>query len=278
MDKGKKGFFNKRTLWIAGYCVLLLAVALMFDRRLEVNRYSVDAEQIDGVIRLALLTDLHSSSYGKGCDKIIKALRKEAPDIVLLGGDIFDDVLSNDNATALVNALGSEFLCYYVSGNHEYWTNDIDSIKATVEAAGIEVLEGECYTVEVRGQKINICGVDDPVYDYDRMYRQMDAADEASDNGYYTVLLSHRPEMVEEYGRYGFDLVLAGHAHGGQMRVPYVLENGIYSPNQGWMPKYTSGLYELDGYDLIVSRGLDRDSVSVPRLFNRPEIVLVEVG
>lgn len=90
----------------------------------------------------------------------------------------------------------------------------------------------------------------------------------------FNILLAHRPEYIEEYGQYPFDLVLSGHAHGGQWRIPYLM-NGLIAPNQGWFPKYAGGLYRHGDMTEIVGRGLLLDWK--PRLFNPPEIVVVDI-
>lgn len=249
---------------------------IIFDKRLQVTYYSVESDKVQSNVRMLLLTDFHSNSYGKNASKIMKKVRKVSPDIVLLGGDIYDDVLPNDNAEALVKALANEYLCFYVTGNHEYWSGNVENIKSELKNFGVTVLEGDCNTVNVRGQIINICGVDDPVYDYAETYAQLQSSATASNNGNFSVLLSHRPELVDEYAKYNFDIVLSGHAHGGQVRVPFLI-NGLYAPNQGWFPKYAGGLYDIDGYTLIVSRGLDKETVKIPRIFNRPEMVVVDL-
>jgi predicted MPP superfamily phosphohydrolase len=95
-------------------------------------------------------------------------------------------------------------------------------------------------------------------------------------NGHYTILLAHRPEEIERYSAYHFDLVLSGHAHGGQWRLPGIV-NGLLAPDQGWFPRYAGGEYLVNGTTLIVSRGLARESTRIPRIFNRPELVVVDL-
>ena len=106
--------------------------------------------------------------------------------------------------------------------------------------------------------------------------KQLYSADEMSDRQYFSVLLSHRPELVELYQEHDFDLVLCGHAHGGQWRIPEIL-NGLYAPNQGVFPKYAGGRYDFENQTMIVSRGLARESTLAPRIFNRPELVIVDI-
>jgi predicted MPP superfamily phosphohydrolase len=149
--------------------------------------------------------------------------------------------------------------------------------------------------VEVCGQCIDLCGVEDPdVYrircdkkadprgykrakkeKLDVFGRQLEAV-KAQTTGHFTVLLSHRPEEFDRYVACGFDLVLCGHAHGGQWRIPGVL-NGLFAPDQGIFPRYAGGRYDRDGTTMIVSRGLARESTLVPRIFNPPELVIVTI-
>ena len=158
---------------------------------------------------------------------------------------------------------------------------------AILEECGITRLNGEAATVEINGSRICICGVDDPYawadsYGFtehpEGSFREQVAQVAAHvEDGAYTILLTHRPELLDVYSQYGFDLVLAGHAHGGQWRIPGIL-NGLWAPNQGLFPAYAGGRYAQDGTVMIVSRGLARESTRVPRLYNRPEMVMIEVN
>ena len=125
-----------------------------------------------------------------------------------------------------------------------------------------------------------ICGADDPLLDEIKgegiSVQQRRTARASVPEDAFSVLLSHRPELVEDYRELAFDLVVSGHAHGGQWRLPHLI-NGAYAPHQGILPDYAGGMYELDNTTLIVSRGLARETTLVPRIFNRPELVLVEI-
>lgn len=265
---------------IIGAALLLLCL-ILFDARMKTVHYTVDAPELDGKVRIALVTDLHSCRYGKDQQKLIDAIDHQQPDIVLLGGDIIDDHMAFDNAEIFLAAIAKKYPCYYVTGNHEYWSRRIDVILDIMHSNGVTVLSGNGETLEINGQRFNLCGVDDPdaaVYssDSDGIINQLSSANELCGNGLYTVLLSHRPELMKTYAEYDFDLVLSGHAHGGQWRIPGIL-NGLYAPNQGLFPKYGGGRYERDGCTMIVSRGLARESTRVPRILNRPELVIVEL-
>ena len=144
----------------------------------------------------------------------------------------------------------------------------------------MRILSGECETITVNGQPVSICGVDDPAIDRAEGQRifleQLDRVGAAEKDGAFALLLAHRPEFAETYAAYEFDLTLCGHAHGGQWRIPGI-QNGLYAPDQGLFPKYAGGMYALDHMTMIVSRGLARESTRVPRIFNRPELVIVEI-
>ena len=229
-------------------------------------------------MRVVLVTDLHSCFYGRGQHTLISMIDKEKPDIILLGGDIFDDKLSDDNAKLLLEDLVTKYPCYYVSGNHEYWSERVDEMKEYLEGIGVSVIEGECETVEINGAVMDICGVDDPT----RLYRstwiaQLENAYEQTEEDHIRILVTHRPEEVSEYEKYDYDLIVAGHAHAGQFRIPFI-NKGVFAPNQGYMAEYISGRYELsNGSIMVVSRGLARESTPAPRYFNHPEIVVIDL-
>ncbi len=263
-------------------CVLLI-VFLVFGlyNALKVVTYTIETEKIANPVKIALVTDLHSCKHGENQEDLIDAINEANPDVVLLGGDIYDDVLPNENTSIVLGAISEKYPCYYVTGNHEYWSDDIETFLELVESFGITVLDGSYETIEVNGQSVNICGITDPdvlryTEGHDDIRQQLDNLADVNDNGNYTILLAHRPELIDTYREYDFDLVLSGHAHGGQWRIPGLI-NGVLAPNQGWFPKYAGGLYEFKDMDFIVSRGLSRESTRVPRFFNRPELVLIEL-
>ena len=277
---------KKRIVCIIG--ILLILLVIVCDSRLKIVFYEVSSDKVNAPVRIALLTDLHSCRYGENQKNLLDAVQKQNLDVVLLGGDIFDDNGSYDNAELTVRQLAEQYPCYYVTGNHEYWGYDVGTILDIVKDCGVNILAGECDTITINGQMLSICGVDDPdaeVYlaEGEPVERQLERADEAAQEvekilgtDIFSVLLSHRPELFETYQNYSFDLVLSGHAHGGQWRIPGLL-NGLFAPNQGLFPEYAGGRYDYMGGTMIVSRGLARESTPVPRIFNRPELVIVDV-
>ncbi|MEE1043782.1 MAG: metallophosphoesterase, partial [Clostridia bacterium] len=224
----------------------------------------------------------HSCYYGENQSEIIDATNIFNPDAVLLGGDIFDDVLDEENAKILVKELAKKYPTYYVSGNHEWWSNKMYDFFDYITSSGCKVLRGNSEYITVGKNKISICGIDDPeVNRYDALYTCWEEQLENLGNGLkadcLNILLSHRPENIDKYAEYDFDIVMSGHAHGGQFRIPFVL-NGFCAPGQGFFPEYAGGVYDIKDKKFIVSRGLSDENSRLPRIYNKPELVFVNVN
>lgn len=269
---------RKKHWWILPVLAILVVLTLIaLDERLTLRTYTVASPKLTAEVRLAVVTDFHSSD---NADDVVAMVASCAPDAVLLVGDMFDDDIANrptERTLSLMRQLSALYPCYYVSGNHEAWTGEMDALYQQTEEAGVTVLRMSSGVLTVRGQRIALCGIPDP---YEMVFsgapdteEQLRQALEDVDSADFTVLLAHRPELLTKYAQFPFDLVVSGHAHGGQVRIPGVL-NGLYAPNQGWFPKLAGGAYTQDGTTLIVSRGL-AVRTRLPRIFNRPEVVLV---
>lgn len=269
---------RKKHWWILPALAILVALALIaLDERLILRTYTVVSPKLTAEVRLAVVTDFHSSD---NADDVAAMTASCAPDAVLMVGDMFDDDTQNrptERTLSLMRQLSALYPCYYVSGNHEAWTGEMDALYQQTEEAGVTVLRMSSGVLTVRGQRIALCGIPDP---YEMVYsgapdteEQLRQALEDVDSADFTVLLAHRPELLAKYAQFPLDLVVSGHAHGGQVRIPGVL-NGLYAPNQGWFPKLAGGAYTQGGTTLIVSRGL-AVRTRLPRIFNRPEVVLV---
>lgn len=270
---------NRKNKMILIALLLLFHVVLFFfacRTDIRIAKYEIKSNKVTEDFTIALITDLHSCDYGEGQEELLSQLYPEEPDIVLLGGDIVDDMFSRGSVKELLSVVSKKYPTYYVSGNHEVWSNEIDIIKTMIRDYGIVVLEGDCIPIEIRGQTINLCGIDDPEMGAHLFSHQLENCFKTVDKDHFTILLTHRPEVISKYLTYNVDLILAGHAHGGQWRIPGLL-NGLYAPNQGLFPKYAGGLYAFEDKTMIVSRGLARETTRVPRIFNRPEIVIVKM-
>lgn len=269
---------RKKHRWILPVlAILVILTPIALDERLILRTYTVASPKLTAEVRLAVVTDFHSSD---NADDVVAMVASCAPDAVLMVGDMFDDDTANrptERTLSLMRQLSALYPCYYVSGNHEAWTGEMDALYQQTEEAGVTVLRMSSGVLTVRGQRIALCGIPDP---YEMVFsgapdteEQLRQALEDVDSADFTVLLAHRPELLAKYAQFPLDLVVSGHAHGGQVRIPGVL-NGLYAPNQGWFPKLAGGAYTQGGTTLIVSRGL-AVRTRLPRIFNRPEVVLV---
>lgn len=262
----KKTIWDKRlTYIILGWLLILAAIAC--DVGITVPRYEFVTDKVSKDTRIVLLTDFHSSSYGDNQQVLVDIVEKQQPDAILLCGDILEDVRPHEHSIELLSQLGEKYPCYYTTGNHEEWSGEVDNIKKIVAECGVKVMAGEY--ADFSG--IRVCGADNslPASQYSNCVN-------ATDKGLFTIMMSHRPDRVNMYSGNGFDLVVCGHAHGGQIIVPYFL-NGLYAPDQGVFPDYAGGRYTLaDGTtEMVVSRGLCKNQL--PRVFNQPEVVVIDI-
>ncbi len=263
--EAKKSIWDKRpTYIILGWLLILAAIAC--DVGITVPRYEFVTDRVTEDTRIVLLTDFHSSSYGTNQQVLLDVVDRQQPDVILLAGDILEDVRPHEPSIELLSQLSKKYPCYYTTGNHEEWSGEVDNIKKIVRECGVEILEGEY----VDFGEIRICGVDNEMYGK----QFVDCVDAAGEK--FTVLMSHRPDRVDMYSGKGFDVVVCGHAHGGQVIIPFLI-NGLYAPNQGIFPEYAGGHYTLaDGTtEMVVSRGLCKNQL--PRVFNQPEVVVIDI-
>ncbi len=230
------------------------------------------------------ISDLHSHQFGKNHSRLVKAVREARPDLIAITGDLTNQGMWDaEYIGGLVRRLQDIAPVYFVTGNHEYYTRDLPKLLTLLESAGVLVLDDTSMVIARGSESITIAGIRDP-----QMYSRRSGGKDSTiqwksslatlratiESEKYTLLLSHRPEFIEEYGRLGFDLVLSGHAHGGQVRLPII--GPLYAHGQGRFPKYTSGIYRRGETVLVVSRGLGNSGFPV-RVLNRPELVIVRL-
>ena len=277
-------FTKKKTICIlSGILLILIVWTAWGNAALELNTYTISSrglpDAFDGY-RIAQVSDLHNAEFGDGNQRLLDMLREAEPDMIAITGDLIDSRKTN---IAVALAFAEEAVriapCYYVSGNHEARVPEYRELKAGLEAAGVTVLDDARVEIEISGKSITIIGVNDPSFLAD--YLTSDAAvmdrklsELSSEDASFTILLSHRPELFDTYAAHEMDLVLTGHAHGGQFRLPLI--GGLIAPNQGLFPKYDDGLYSEGNTNMIVSRGLG-NSIIPFRFNNRPEVVLIEL-
>lgn len=235
-------------------------------------------ESFDGY-KIIQLSDLHSKLFGKEQSKLVNKVLKEEPDMIVFTGDLVDSKNYNEeNSLILMEKLLGVALVYYVTGNHEKWFGKFHDLEEKLIDIGVKVLRNESLDIFYNENKIALSGFDDPDF-YNNTYKingtQIEGLEKFIDileENKFNILLAHRPELFHIYENSKFDLVFSGHAHGGQIRMPFI--GGIIAPNQVFFPEYTSSMYKGENTSMIVNRGLG-NSIIPQRIFNRPEVIVV---
>ena len=280
--KGKK--HRGRGCLTALIILALIAAAAAFlikDSRedLEISRYEVASQKLpesfDG-FKIVQLSDLHGAEFGEDGMGLVEKVKELEPDIIALTGDFVTD----EGDLAAVEKLAARLvkLCpvYFISGNHEFGSGLAVKVRNILERAGVKYLSNEYLTINRGEDGILLGGVEDPLAYADMLspdelaQKMNDAAPDA-----FKILLGHRNYWMTEYPELPVDLIFCGHAHGGLIRIPGV--GGLIGTDRRLFPDFDAGEYNNGRYTLIVSRGLG-NSVPIPRVFNRPEIVCVELS
>ena len=269
---------------VAAILFALIAWIIWGNTALELNTYTISSSKLpqsfDGY-RIAHVSDLHNAEMGKNNEKLLTMLRDADPDMIAITGDLVDSRNTDiEVALQFVREAVKIAPCYYVTGNHEARISEYDELKAGMEAAGVTVLEDAQTEISLTGEFITLIGVNDPSYQTDYLFGDAKTVMNTkleelhTEQDRFTILLSHRPELFETYVDHDLDLVLSGHAHGGQFRLPFV--GGLVAPNQGFFPEYDAGLYSMNHTNMIVSRGIG-NSILPFRFNNRPEVIIIEL-
>ena len=279
-----------RALVLAGLALALLAALLLagnawanarvWNARVEIWDEKIPAA-FDGFV-LCQVSDVHNEARGEGNAALLRALREAAPDLICITGDFLDSRRTDlDFALELAGQLAEIAPAVYVTGNHEARLKDLSALEAGLAARGVRVLRDGWTPLARGGEEIALLGLDDPGFAAGEDWTLAEGLDQtqarlsallAQAGDRFSFVLSHRPELLPAYAEAGADLVLSGHAHGGQVRLPGI--GGLFAPGQGILPRLTSGVHARGETRLVVSRGLGNSAFSL-RVFNPPEIVTV---
>ena len=232
--------------------------------------------------KIVQISDLHDAQIGENNENLIAMTAENEPDCIQLTGDFVDcSRFHPERSLSVAESLVKIAPVYYVSGNHEAILSDADYQALTdgLRALGVCVLEDESAELTRGGQSIRLIGLTDIGFHPGTLEEKKDALRTALSallpEDEFSVTLAHRPELMDVYTECGAPLVLSGHAHGGQIRLPGI--GGLIAPGQGLFPKYTEGKYEENGTTLVVSRGVG-NSVLPLRVNDRPQIVVVQLA
>ena len=278
---------KKKFIFLVVVAIVLVVLVIWIawgNTALELNTYTVSSAKLpqsfDGY-RIAHVSDLHNAEMGKDNEKLLTILRDADPDMIAITGDLIDSRSTNvEIALNFIREAVKIAPCYYVTGNHEARVNEYDELKSGMEAAGVIVLEDARTEISLEGKTITLIGVNDPSYQTDYLFGDSETVMDTkleelhTEDDVFTILLSHRPELFDIYADHGMDLILSGHAHGGQFRLPFI--GGLVAPNQGLFPEYDAGIYTEGNTNMLVSRGVG-NSILPFRINNRPEVILIEL-
>lgn len=263
---------------------LLCGIYLFYENTtVQITNYSISNIKVPedfNDYRIIQISDFHNTTSQKLTNDLINKIKEQKPDIIVLTGDLIDSRNTKiDIAISFIKQIIDVAPVYYVTGNHEARIDKYNEFKEQMSNLGVNILENKVEILKQNDSEINLIGINDPNFNHefvitDSEVIQTEIEKLEYDKESYTILLSHRPEVFETYVSENIDLIFTGHAHGGQIRLPFV--GGIIAPNQGLFPKYTSGKYEEKNTTMIVNRGIG-NSLFPFRINNRPELVIVDL-
>ena len=268
---------------ISAILIILVVWTVWSNVTVGVTHYTVAGNRLPSSFdhyKIAVISDLHNAEFGENNSSLTTLIKNEKPDMIAITGDLIDSGKTDiEIAENLVKKLVEIAPCYYVTGNHEAWIGGrYQELEEKLLDIGVVILNDRAEQLAKNNETIQIAGLDDPDFTDRNSSIQESMLNVKLGNMNitedYCVLLAHRPETFNAYSSENIDLVLSGHAHGGQFRLPFI--GGLIAPNQGFFPKYDAGEYFENNTTMVVSRGIGNSIIPV-RFNNRPEIVIVEL-
>lgn len=257
--------------------ILLIAVIILvaLNTDLQVTQYYILSKNLPQEFdnyKIAHISDLHANLD----PALLKALSENKPNAIMFTGDTVDEYTQNlPDVLDFLKQCTQIAPCFYVIGNHEYCVDDMDDVLKQISDCGVTVLENQIARITKGNSSIYVTGISDPAFssvEASKLKLQSDLAKVQPQDG-YNIMLFHRANMLDQLPENGYDLILSGHLHGGQIRLPII--GGLIAPNGDWMPEYYAGKYDLNkNTTAIVSRGL-ANQIAVPRIFNRYQLIII---
>ncbi|MGL5978006.1 MAG: metallophosphoesterase [Erysipelotrichaceae bacterium] len=253
------------------------------NQRIQVSNYNLTSSSPKQTpLVIAHLSDLHNAAFGRDQKRLVTKLLKNQPDLIVITGDLIDSRHPNvTRALATLTQLQKIAPTYFVSGNHEQRLSGYIHIRQQIKALGVIVMDDVGLDITINDHAIALLGLQDPSFlassNKELMLKERAATLlklKEKTSADYTILLSHQPQLLEVYERVAVDLVLSGHAHGGQFRLSQ--KQGLFAPGQGFFPHYTKGAYPLAYGTLIVSAGLGPSSIPL-RVHNPPHLNIIAI-
>lgn len=277
MENAKKFKPTKKQIVKVILIILLVIFFYWQNKGLVVTQYEYASEKVASELngyKIVQVSDLHNATFGAKNKKLLKLIKDQKPDMIVVTGDVIDSSFTNiGTAVEFVKGAVEIAPVYYVTGNHEEWidANEKESLLKQMEQVGAQILDNKSILLgdeEAGFWLVGLAEVSLQNLKLMEMTRERDMEKEL------VVLLAHEPQYIKHYSSANVDLIFSGHAHGGQFRLPFI--GGIVAPDQGLFPEYTEGVHKEGKSTMIISRGLGNSVIPI-RLFNRPEIVCVEL-
>lgn len=269
--KRKKHIFILLTLFITA-----IAFFIFEDKHLVVSEYIYNSDKVGPELeglKIVQISDLHNASFGKDNIRLINTINEQRPDIIVITGDLVDSNHTDiEKALNFAQEMAKKYPVYYITGNHEYWLSEDDrnEMLSGLSDMSVVILNDEAVTISIGNDSFNLVGLDNNSLQSDILTGIIAEHEEE-----LNIVLAHEPQYINRYSKAGADLVLAGHVHGGQFRLPFV--GGILAPEFGFFPQYDAGMYTENGTTMVVSRGIGNSVIPV-RIYNFPEIVCIELN
>ena len=258
---------KRKRFW---FLAALAAVTIWTYTAVEKEDWIIRSPRIpaafDGM-RITLLTDLHGAKLGQDNSRLLSAVTASKPDLIAISGDLADEYTDRAMVTPLLRQLTAIAPTYYVTGNHEWSRDDTEDLLREIADAGVTVLRNDYQVLERNGQHLILAGAEDPMAYADQEKPAVFAARirQETTGDPYVVMISHRNDTLDLWASTQTDLVLAGHGHGGVIRLPVI--GGLLGVDRQFFPDDDEGLYQSGRTTLAVSRGLGGI-----RLWNRPHL------
>ena len=273
-------------VWAAVVVVACVLAAILGNNRLVTTAHRIMLAGLRAPLRIVHLSDLHGKRFGPRDERLLSSVRDLQPDLIAFTGDVLcrrRDVMAR--AIEQLRSLCEVAPVVVCRGNHDLdpdqWSGLVEALSEELRRRRLVVLRNQVTEIIIGGNELTVAGADDPsAYDAEAAEEtELFLADlrelsgRASELPEPRILLSHRPEFVEKYAGTSFQLSLSGHAHGGQIRLPFV--GALWAPKQGLMPRHSDGIHRVSALTAVVSRGLGSSSFPL-RVLNPPEIVMVD--
>lgn len=267
---------RKKLKYVITVFILLLTAVILYtiagENFIVTEYYTFESEKISNTVRVAAVSDLHNKEFGSGNIDLVNKIKEQNPDIIAVLGDMnIKDDPDNSIAVNFVNKITQVAPVYYCIGNHE---NNYQTVLNDIKNTDAVLLNDEITDINVNGEKITVAGLTGREL-WDKKAGPL--LEELNKKDNFTMLLCHYPDYYIDWLKdENFDIMLSGHAHGGQIRIPFT-NQGVFAPEQGWWPKYTEGMHNLsEKSTLLITRGLYKSNW-IPRFNNPPEIVVLDI-